>query len=262
MGLQKKDRITYLKATEGKLRRKTEATDPEAEERFVEKTGKTVHERVYTTCEGYLRDIRVQTHEEYGTSYNLILLDPATGEKFSINVGESSRYFQSFVEHLPNIDFSKPLEVRPYSFKTEAGRAIGMSFKQEGEKVENYYKDYDAEKNKSTAKNGLEKFNFKGAKGDKDELKILRLKLIKFLKAELKKQVQRLLEYIEQNPEEPKPTTSQASQEDASILSDEGHEGQEDDQDEEEQSKKKKKEKKEKPQPKKAPKGRGKDLQY
>jgi hypothetical protein len=199
MGLTKRDKITYLKIADGKLRRKTTQEDPEAEERYLEKTEKTVYERVYTKVEGYLRDIKMQTHPEYGTSYNFILVD-ADGEKYSVNMNEDSRYFQSFVEHMPNIDFSQPIEIKPFSFVNDGGQQnIGVAIRQGGQKIENYYKTYDEDAKKSIPQNGLEQFNFKKVKGDKDEQKILRIKFMKFLKAEFKREVLRLKEYLEEN---------------------------------------------------------------
>lgn len=210
MGLTKRDKVTYLKCTEGKLRMKTTKEDPEAEARYVEMNGTTLYEKVFTTCEGYVRDIKVQTHEEYGTSYNLMLFDPNEGEMFSINIGEASRYFASFVECLPNIDFSVPLEVRPYMFKQDGKQNIGISFKQRGEKVANAYKDFDEDKKKSVFKGGLEKFNFNKVKGDKEETKILQMKLLKWLRAEMQKELIRLKEHLTENPELPDPTVTGA----------------------------------------------------
>lgn len=203
MGLQKRDKITYLKITEGKIRAKAEKGEPGVEERYVERNEKYVYEHVFSTCSGYLRDIRTQVHEEYGTSYNLIMVDPAgegkDEEKFSLNMGEQSRYFQSLAQHLPEIDFAKPLEVKPFKFKKDSRESIGIAFSQEGEKVPNHYKDWDPDEETSTPKNGLEKFNFKKAKGDKEEMKILQIKLLKFWKDEVKREIRRLADFVEKN---------------------------------------------------------------
>lgn len=200
MGLQKKEKITYLKISDGKIRMKTTKEDPAAEERYIELNNTFVYERVFTSCSGLIRDIKTQEHEEYGTSYSLILLDTETNEKFSLQMSEASRYFASLVMHLPNIDFSKPVEVRPYSFKADGRSSIGLTFKQQDKKVANFYKDYNEKTNKTTPKNGLEKFDFAEVKNDKEERKILQIKLVKFLKAELKKSVIKLLEYVEAHP--------------------------------------------------------------
>lgn len=199
MGLQKSDKIVFLKISDGKIRQKTTKDDPHAEERFDSINNKFLYERVYTACQGYLIDIKVNTHEEYGTQYNLILFDPADGTKYSLGISEESRYFQSMVMLLPNVDLSKPLTVKPFAFKNNGSSNIGLTFEQDGEKIPNYYKDWNEKKQESKLKNGLEKFDFKSVYGDKEETKIMQMKLRKFLKSELKKQIQRLYDYIEAN---------------------------------------------------------------
>lgn len=201
MGLNKNERISFLKISDGKVRMKTTQDDPQAEERFDSINNKYMYERVYSSCEGYLRDIKVQTHDEYGTMYNLIMFDPQDGAKYSLSVSEDSRYFQSLCMLLPNVDFAKSLTVKPFSFKNDKSQNIGLSFEQDGEKVANYYKDWDEKSETSTAKNGLEDFDFSEVKGDKEETKILQMRLRKFLKAELKKQLKRLLEFVQEHSE-------------------------------------------------------------
>lgn len=199
MGLLKKDRITYLRISDGKIRAKSVKEDPDAEERFVEIKGTHVYEKVYTSCEGYLIDITVQTHDEYGVTYNLILFDPSDGMKYSLAVAESSRYFGSLAQHMPNIDFSKKLVVKPYAFTNEGRKNIGISFVQEDEKVENYYRKYDEKTETSKSINGLEKFNFAKVKKSKEDTKIMQMQLLKFLKAEMKPHLIKLKKYMEEN---------------------------------------------------------------
>lgn len=200
MALQKRDKISYLRVSDGKIRLKSVKEDKEAEERFVDIKKDYVYERVYTSCEGYLIDITVQTHDEYGTTYNLILFDPADGMKYSLGMAETSRYFSSFAQHMPNIDFSKPVTIKPYSFTMEGRTNIGVSVWQEGVKLENYYRaEFDEKSGTSKPRNGMEKFNFTKAKSKEDK-KILSLQLLKWLKAEMKPYLVKLKEYWEKNP--------------------------------------------------------------
>lgn len=199
MGLIKKDRITYLRISDGKIRAKSVKEDPDAEERFVEIKGIHVYEKVYKSCEGYLIDITVQTHEEYGVTYNLVLFDPFDGMKYSLAIAESSRYFGSLVQHIPNIDFAQKLTVKPYAFTVDGRRNLGISFLQNGVKVENYYREYNEDTETSKSKNGLEKFNFAKVKKSKEDTKIMQMQLLKFLKAELKPYLIKLKKYMEDN---------------------------------------------------------------
>lgn len=217
MGLTKAEKKQYLNIADGRIRMLTTKDDPEAEERYVESTGKFKYEKVFKDCTGFLRDIKISEHETYGVSYSLDLYDPDIDDTFSLQISENSRYYQSFIQHLPNIDFSKPLTVKPYKVKGEEYNNIGLVFHQNGVKVENYYRkvtDKTTDPPITKPCNGLEKFNFKGlGKRDKD---IEKANLMKFFEKEMKAQIIRLAEYVESNPikrkaaedtEEPQDTT-------------------------------------------------------
>ena len=92
MGLNKRDKISYLRVSDGKVREKASKDDPEAEERYVDIIKDYVYEKVYNSCEGMFVGLVYNTHEEYGTSISMILYDPETYEKFSIQFNENSRY--------------------------------------------------------------------------------------------------------------------------------------------------------------------------
>lgn len=200
MGLNKNESLIYLKIADGKIRMKTNDKDPEAVQRKDEINNKIMYERVYSSCAGFLMEVREQIHEEYGTVYSLILLDPTDGAKYSLQFSDQSRYFPAFVQRFPLIDFSKPIVVKPFSFKQGDSNAIGLSIKQDGNPIANYYKEWDEETETSTPMNGLEKFDFSEAAGDKDEMKILRIKFIKFMKQEFHKWNKNLIEYWKKNP--------------------------------------------------------------
>ena len=202
MGLQKKDKKMYLRISDGKIRLKSTKDDKEAEERYTQVDGKFHYERVFTNCEGYIRALNVQTHEEYGTTYNLELFDPSDGTTYSLGMGEESRYFQSLAFMLPNIDLSTPVVVTPYSFKVEGRSNIGVSFKQNGQKISNYYRrviNAKSDPPETEPCNGLENFTFETGM-DKSDMKIEKLKLLKFLKGEIKKQIIRINEHVEKHP--------------------------------------------------------------
>lgn len=200
MGLHSRASKLFLRISDGKIRQKSDKEDKLAEERYTEIDKQFHYERVYSDCEGYIRNIAVSTHEEFGTTYNLELLDLSDGQTFSIGISETSRYFQSLACHLPNIDFSKRVVVAPYSFKNNGRAIIGISFKQDGVKVSNYYRkvvDPNSTPPLTESCNGLERFDF--TSDDKDERKIEALKQMKFLKKEIKTQIIRLQEFVEAN---------------------------------------------------------------
>lgn len=221
MGLKKNESIVYLRVSDGKIRLKTNEKDPEAVQRQDEINNKILFERVYSSCSGYLLEVREQTHDEYGTSYSIIIFDPSDNTTYSLQFSDQTRYFPAFVQRLPNIDFSIPVTIKPYSFTKDGRNNIGLSIEQSGQKVANYYKKWDAKEEVSYPINGLEAFDFQDAAGDKDELKILRIKLIKFMKKELKTHNEKLVKFWEKNPKPVKSELESGLNEPADIPAEE-----------------------------------------
>jgi len=199
--------VQYLKVTDGKLRIKSNEEDEQAEKRVTESkdgTKHTFYERNFSKVTGYITDIRIQTHEEYGDSL-IIVLEDVVGDKeeiYQLQMSDSGRYFQMFSQLLPNIDFSLPITFQPYSFTPEGAKYVNQGVKvvQGGEKIKNHYKTW-TEKNGTKLKNGLQDFDFSKTKS-KDQKKILRIQLTAFLKKEIDKQIKRLAKFFEALAEE------------------------------------------------------------
>ena len=193
--------ILYLKITDGRLRRKSNSDDPEAEKRVVKMDGvkHVMYENNFSKIEGFITDLRLKEHPDFGDSVEVVVEDnEGTKEVYVAQMGENSRYFQSFLQLLPNVDFSLPIIIKPYSYKEEGDKYAnqGVSLLQNDEKLSNYYKKWNEKKKKSKLLNGMEKFDFSKA-DSKDEKKILRIKLVSFLKKELTKQQKRLQEFLD-----------------------------------------------------------------
>lgn len=58
----------------------------------------------------------------------------------------NSRYFKDFAAKIMNADLSKEITIHPYDMESDGKRLMGVSLKQEGVKLENYY--WDAENKK------------------------------------------------------------------------------------------------------------------
>lgn len=197
----------YLKVTDGKLRIKTNEEDPEAEKRVTESpdgTKHTFYERNFNKVSGYITEIRIQTHEEYGDSLIAILEDVVNDKEeiYQLQMSDSGRYFQMFSQLLPNIDFSLPITFQPYSFTPEGAKYKNQGVKvvQSDEKIKNHYKTW-TEKGGTKLKNGLQDFDFSKTK-TKDQKKILRIQLTAFLKKEIEKQKKRLEKFFASLAEE------------------------------------------------------------
>lgn len=197
-----KEGIIYLSIAEGKLRQKVNEETEGAIKRSGEINGEkwVKYEKAYNKVSGFLSKIEYQEHDQFGNSINIIIEDEVDGkpEIYQIQVSEDSRYFQTFAQVLPNIDFGGMIELKPYSFKEQGSEytIMGITIYQDGEKVDNFYKVWDSKKEKSTYMNGLEKYDFSKCKTKKDK-KILKIQLTAFLVEEVLKQAAKLKEFIE-----------------------------------------------------------------
>lgn len=200
MGLEKGGRtgVQYLKVSDGKLRIKSNEEDPEAEKRVVEVNGEKhiLYEKTYSRVSGFITEIQLQEHDQYGTSLNVIVEDE-DGGAFQLQMAEKSRYFQHFAMMLPNIDFLEEIIFQPYSFTPQGSqyKTQGVKLTQNGKKVPNYYKTWDADNKVNILSNGMEDYDFAACKTKKQK-EILKIKLISFLEGEIEKQIERIKEVL------------------------------------------------------------------
>jgi len=205
MALGESTNAIYLKISDGKVRRKANEGEEGVTSRTLTIDGetRTLFEKVYNSVSGNITAIYKSEHEQYGVSWSIVLVDG--DETYSVQISETSRYFQSFAMLIPNIDFSQKLTIKPYSIavKGKEYKNQGITIYQNGNKVANFYKTYDPETKKSTPKNGLEKFDWDKAvkKSQKD---ILKIQIREFFSDSMEKYVEELKEYIDSKVDEPK----------------------------------------------------------
>lgn len=189
--------MTFLKIAEGKIRTKAKANDPGAEYRKVEVSGKVYEmwEYVYTDLEGVIQKVEMKSHETFGDQALVTITDG--DQVFGLTLPEKSGNFRSFAYLFPNLDFSKEVVIKPYSMavKDKDYKNTGITMYQDGEKVLNYFKDWDKDNEKSVLKNGLEAFDFGKVKGNKQETEILKIRVLAFLKESVESGIQRLNDF-------------------------------------------------------------------
>lgn len=186
------EKRTFLRISEGKIRLRVDKNTEGAVVRSGSVNGKTyeVYELVYKSVSGYITGININEHPEYGNSIVVTLKDG--DDTYALAMGENSKYAQTFIQHLPSVDFTKPVTIRPYQIAQNNGyNNIGVTLWQNNKRVPNYYKEYNPKTGKNKLKNGMQKFDFSSIE-DKDERKIMTIKMIKWLRAELLKQIERL----------------------------------------------------------------------
>ena len=138
-------------------------------------------ELTFTKLEGIIENLDIY-EGDWGKN---ILLDVKNGEeKCTLSLGTASPFGESFMKLFPNIDVAKVVSIEPYSFENDQKKVIkGLSIKQEGEKIKNFY--FDSEAKKSI--NGIPEPEGDITKYDSESWKIHFLKVRKFLVGETEK---------------------------------------------------------------------------
>jgi hypothetical protein len=149
MGLKTdKDQKRYLYILkDGKLHEKAEEGAEGAKLRVHEKEDGTSIEKweySYPGIVGFVTDIKFY-ESDYGTNILVDIKDEDENE-FVLSLKANSRYGESFMEALPNLDLTKEVDFTVYSFpdkKNKDRRVQGVTIKQDGEKIKSYFKLYD-----------------------------------------------------------------------------------------------------------------------
>lgn len=161
-------RLSVDKDTEGAKHREYETSDGRKGEKW---------ELIFKALEGTISNIQIY-EGDYGK--NLMVTLAYDGGADTISIGTSTPFGEDFLKKLPNIDLEKPIHFAPYSFTDDKGKIRkGVTIKQDGVKVENFF--YDSEKKKN-----LHKFpepEGDTATYDSDDWKVHFTKVRKFLLA-------------------------------------------------------------------------------
>lgn len=135
------------------------------------------HELVYTDIDGMIGDITIMAGK-FGDNLIIPLTDVQTGQTLHLALGVTNPFGEDFLKKMPNIDYTKPVVIIPFSFTSDKGKLVkGVTVRQDGEKIANFFRDEEAKKNM----HGLPE-----AEGDtkgysKDDWKIYFLTVRKFL---------------------------------------------------------------------------------
>jgi hypothetical protein len=95
---------------EGKVIMKVDKDTPGAKERL-NKDDKTVYEIIKKSVDGYLTKIEKRTHESYGDSLAIHLVDGE--EKYVVNISMNTRYASAFLKTIKSADLSQKIELIP-----------------------------------------------------------------------------------------------------------------------------------------------------
>jgi len=110
-----------------------------------EEVEQKVYEEFYSSVTGLIIGIEFQTHDEYGTSIQL-LLRAEDGSEGTLAVNTSGGYGTSLMEALPNVDLDKEVTINAWA---KEKRKV-MFIEQDGENVVSAFRKWDDKKKKWT----------------------------------------------------------------------------------------------------------------
>jgi len=178
--LQEKTQRTYASIiSDGTIRVPTDESNPKAILREYETSdGKkgTKHELVYKSLIGTIKYVNFYDGD-FGKTLSIVIADDGE-EDITLTLGVTTSFGSDMMKKLPNIDFSLPVTLNPYSFIDDKGKnKKGLTVIQNKQKVLNYFYD---EATKGTL------FDFpvpekEYGKMDKDDWKIYFILVSKFL---------------------------------------------------------------------------------
>lgn len=139
LGARTESNITFLSIAGGFIWDRKAGKDSEHYfEQEYERQDKTKGIRTgaaYNDLTGYVEKVEFRTHPEYGESINVSF--DCGGTKYIVSISTNNRYSQDMMKALLLADLEKPLFMKPYDFVgQDKKRAQGISFRQDGEKLE------------------------------------------------------------------------------------------------------------------------------
>lgn len=140
LGTVKENNALYLSIAGGFIwDRKADSTNPNYSTQEFTKANGEVGERKgakYADITGMIKDVEIKQHPEYGESINVSIA--SGGEKYIISITTNTKNSQDMMRALLLMDLKKPIYIKPYDFTDRATkkRAQGISFKQDGEKID------------------------------------------------------------------------------------------------------------------------------
>lgn len=106
----------YLSIFGGKLAMKTNAENPNGLKRL-NKNGVTVFEEFFTGVKGMIKQVAI-SDTQYGKE---LIISVVNGETtFVIQTSTSGGYSFGFLSRLPNVDFTQPVEIKPFDLIDKA----------------------------------------------------------------------------------------------------------------------------------------------
>jgi hypothetical protein len=132
MGLEKQEgRRTFLNVSDGKIVRQHQNPIEGTTVTRTNKNNRVVHEEFFSRVTGLVTDVKSK-ETPFGMVWEVFLQDG--DEDFVLSFNYSSKYANHFFRAAPNVDFTAPITVNPWSMKDKkdpSKQAIGLSLYQD-----------------------------------------------------------------------------------------------------------------------------------
>ena len=196
-------RFISVLASDGSFREKVTETTPGAIKREYETSDGTKGEKwelVYAKLEGMITGLQFWDGD-YGSSLQITVKN---GEDEAIlSLGVQTPFGEDMMKKLPNMDLTKPVSFEPYSFEDDNKKLRrGISIKQGGVKIENYYSAMEGKgkKQKRVSANGIPEPEGDVSGYKKDDWKLHFLKVRKFLVEQVEKLIATKFPHVAEAP--------------------------------------------------------------
>ena len=181
-GLQERENTTFLRASMGKLRKKTTKEDPKAVE-WKDDDGNSHYDLVYGNLVGAIVGVFFKDHPEYGRQWNVKV--KAGNDFYSVQMTENSRYGIDFLKKLPNLTQGVRYKFTPWEMETNGKKKGGLAIVRvsDEEKIGSFFQNFlDLGNNQWDIKNINGFPDFTGDREDKDDWKSYYIQVAKFLR--------------------------------------------------------------------------------
>lgn len=131
----------YLTIVGGTLAQKVDETTEGAKRREYEASDGTKGEKwevYYKNVSGLITNIEIK-ESKFGDQAVILIQDGE--DKYQLQIGTGSKYFTDFGRKISNIHLDMDVVISPYDFETDGKRRTGLSIKQEGQKVVDFFWD-------------------------------------------------------------------------------------------------------------------------
>lgn len=135
MGLENRESGNYITILGGRFCQKVDENTAGAVER-VNKLGKVVYEKFYTSFTGKLVDIKTK-EGDYGKSWIFSFQDGK--EVYHLQLSYSNSFATQFLKMLPNADLTKPMKVSPSTKEVDGKNKSSLFIQQDGVALKHAY---------------------------------------------------------------------------------------------------------------------------